>query len=152
MLDGSLMSNSSHIRNFSSSQKFRNVRADIQGQGLYNANMARRGIPKVPVLWFLPEWMTAADVQTQADMMEKTGWSKAKMSQLYNAKQDFNSQILSEAARALNVKPYELLMHPEDAMAIRRMRRDALQIAADRHLTFIHEPGEDADSRGQLTG
>ena len=104
--------------------------------------MARRGIPKGPVLWFLPEWMRAANIETQADMMEKTGWSKAKMSQLYNAKQDFNSEILAEAATALNARPYELLMPPEDAMAIRQMRRTALQIAADRRSTFVHDPDE----------
>lgn len=108
--------------------------------------MARRGIPKVPVLWFLPEWMRAADISTQAEMMEKTGWSKAKMSQLYNGKQDFNSEVLADAARALNVRPFELLMPPEDAMAIRRMRQDALHIAADRRATFSPEPPDPAQN------
>lgn len=105
--------------------------------------MARRGIPKGPVIWFLPEWMRVADVQTQTEMMEKTGWSKAKMSQLYNGKQDINSQVLLEAALALNAKPFELLMPPADAMAIRQLRKTAIQIAADSRSTFIHEPGED---------
>ncbi|MGE6693323.1 helix-turn-helix domain-containing protein [Sphingobium limneticum] len=86
--------------------------------------------------------MAASNIATQADMMEKTGWSKAKMSQLYNAKQDFNSEVLTEAALALNARPYELLMPPEDAMAIRQLRQTALHIAADTHSTFIHGPDE----------
>ncbi|MBA4092281.1 MAG: hypothetical protein C0494_17050 [Sphingobium sp.] len=87
--------------------------------------------------------MLAANVQTQAEMMDKTGWSKAKMSQLYNGKQDFNSVVLTEAAQALNAKPFELLMPPADAMAIRQLRKTAIQIAADSRSTFIHELGED---------
>lgn len=142
MLDGSLMPNSSHILNFSAIAKIRNVHADTSLPSSYSANMARRGIPKVPVLWYLPEWMAASNIATQAEMMEKTGWSKAKMSQLYNAKQDFNSEVLTEAANALNARPYELLMPPEDAMAIRQLRQTALHIAADRHSTFVHEPDE----------
>ena len=104
--------------------------------------MARRGIPKGPVLWFLREWMRTQNVQKQTDMMDRTGWSKAKMSQLYNGMQDFNSEILQEAALALNIRPYELLMHPEEAMALRQMHANALTIAADRHAVFLSEPAE----------
>lgn len=147
MLDGSIMPNSSHILNIGARAKIRDVLADSRLGSSYIENMARRGIPKVPVLWFLPEWMAAANIPTQAEMMEKTGWSKAKMSQLYNAKQDFNSEVLAEAAQALNARPYELLMPPEDAMAIRQFRRTALQIAADRRDTFLHEANE-ADRTG----
>lgn len=93
--------------------------------------MARRGIPKTPPLWYLREWMQAKGVTKQADMMKLAGWSKATMSQLYNGKQDFSPKILKEAAHALGVQPYELLMHPDQAMAMMRLRKDALRIVAD---------------------
>lgn len=74
-------------------------------------------------------------------MMEKTGWSKATMSQLYNGKQDFNSKILKEAADALGVEPHELLMLPERAMAARRMRQAAAQIVHDAEVIAVDRTG-----------
>lgn len=67
----------------------------------------------------------------QADIMKATDYSKATMSDLANGKQRFNRDILNEVARALNVRPYELLMHPDEAMAIRRVRESAVKIAAE---------------------
>lgn len=93
--------------------------------------MARRGIPKTPPLWYLREWMAAKGIKRQADMADRTGWSKATMSQLYNGKQDFSPKILREAAAALEIQPFELLMHPDQAMALVRLRRDAVRIVAD---------------------
>lgn len=121
----------SHITNISASGLVRTSRADIRDGIPYYANMARRGIPKNPPAWFLQEWMKACGVETQADMMERTGWSKATMSQLYNGKQDFNSKYLTEAAEALEIERHELLMTPEIAMAQRRLRQAAIAIVHD---------------------
>lgn len=77
-------------------------------------------------------------------MMEKTGWSKATMSQLYNGKQDFNSKILKEAADALGVETHELLMSPERAMAARRMRQAAVEL--------VHDVEQVAADRNAATG
>lgn len=98
--------------------------------------MARRGIPKGPINWYLPEWMEACGIVgrgAQARMMELTGWSRATMSQLYNGKQDYSPAVITAAANALNVEPYELLMPPERAKAIRRMLASAEQIVAVVH-------------------
>lgn len=67
----------------------------------------------------------------QAEMCRRTGWSKASASQLYNNKQDYSPKIVKEAALALNVEDYELLMKPERAMALRRQREAALVLAHD---------------------
>lgn len=75
--------------------------------------------------------MAAVGLTKQSDMMKLTGWSKAKMSQLYNGQQDFNSEVLMEAAAALNCEPAELLMEPERAFAVRRLRETAAVIVAD---------------------
>ena len=89
--------------------------------------MARRGVPKEPVNWYLREWMQLLDVR-QAKMIELTGWSKATASQLYTGKQGYSPKIVEEAATALNLQPYELLMPPGQAMALRGLRKDALRI------------------------
>jgi transcriptional regulator with XRE-family HTH domain len=96
--------------------------------------MARRGIPKGQVNWYLREWMDACNIKgrgAQTRMSELTGWSKATMSQLYNGEQDFSPKILREAAEALNVETYELLMHPDLAFALRRQREASLRIVQD---------------------
>jgi len=104
--------------------------------------MARRGIPKHQLLWYLREWMATQHIHRQTDMMELTGWSKAKMSQLYNGQQDFNSEILAEAAAALKIAPFELLMPPDQAQSYRRMRADALRIASDNRLPYEAPPAD----------
>ena len=91
--------------------------------------MARRGIP-TQINWYLREWMDHLGVN-QAEMVRRTDWSKASASQLYNNKQDYSPKVVNEAAIALNVAPYELLMKPETAMALRRLRQDALRVVED---------------------
>lgn len=105
--------------------------------------MARRGIPTGPITWYLREWMAAKGVTKQSEMMELTGWNKASMSLLYNHKQDYSPKILREAAEALQIEPYELLMHPDQAMALRRLRQDALRVV---------ESTRDMDERHDRTG
>lgn len=61
-------------------------------------------------------------------MAKATGWSKATMSQLYNGSQDYSPAIIDAAAAALNVEPFELLMPPDRAMAIRGLRESAAVI------------------------
>lgn len=68
---------------------------------------------------------------TQAEMCRRTGWSKATASQLYNNIQDYSPPIVNEAAKALMVESFELLMRPERAMALRRQREAAIQIVHD---------------------
>lgn len=89
--------------------------------------MARRGIPKGAVSWHLREWMDYLGVK-QRDMVERAGWSKATASQLYNGDQDYSPRVVTQASAALNVAPYELLMKPEQAMALRRLRSEALRV------------------------
>lgn len=125
---------SSHITNLNTSPLVRTCLADFPTRRRHSANMARRGIPKQPVNWFLREWMVVQGVKTQTAMMEKTGWSKATMSQLYNGNQGYSPKIIAEAAAALQIQEYELLMPPEQAMAYRRLKKDALRIVEDAEL------------------
>lgn len=82
--------------------------------------------------WYLKEWLAATET-TQADLCRLTDYPKAKVSDLVTGKQRYNRDILNDIADALNVKPHELLMHPSDAMAQRRMRKLAEQMIQPEH-------------------
>lgn len=129
-VEGFCISYRSHITNLEASDFVRTWRNDFRRRFSHNRNMARRGIPKGPVNWYLREWMDMLGVK-QRDMIEKAGWSKATASQLYNGIQDYSPKVVNEAAQALNVAPFELLMRPEQAMAYRRIREDALRVIDD---------------------
>ena len=85
--------------------------------------------------WYLPQWLGTLHVR-QADLERLTGWDKRKASFLMNGKQPYKRETVNEAARALNIEPFELLMHPIDAFALRRLRETALSIAADNRIPF----------------
>lgn len=92
--------------------------------------------------WYLRQWLESTHT-TQAALCRATGWDKRKASFLVNGRQPYSRGDVDEAALALNIEPFELLMHPEDAFALRRMRRDAIHIAAERRNPWR---GFDADT------
>lgn len=122
----------SHITNIMASIKVRTMHNDGFARSRYDRRMARRGVPKDTVHWFIREWMDTLGVK-QAEMCRRTGWSKASASQIYNGLQDYSPPIVRQAAIALNVADYELLMKPEEAMAIRRLRASAETIVSIAH-------------------
>lgn len=106
--------------------------------------------PVLAVGWYLREWMDTLQVR-QSDMIRETGWSKTTASLLYNCRQDYNPQLVAEAARALNIQPWELLMPPALAMQQRRLREavvEEVQIerAAEQRTTFT-PAGDDPAER-----
>ena len=78
--------------------------------------------------WYLKQWLKVAG-KSQADMARELEWNKAKVSLTANGKQAYDRQDIGEAAAFLEIEPYELLMPPAEAMALRRLRRDAARIA-----------------------
>lgn len=97
----------------------------------YDCNMA--SLPHHD--WFLRQWM-ATQRTSQAELERRTGWDKRKASHLVSGKQPYKRDTLNQAAAALNIAPFELLMHPEDAFALRRLRETALTIAAEPRTPF----------------
>lgn len=77
--------------------------------------------------WYLKEWLASTNT-SQAALGRLTDYPKAKVSDLVTGKQRYNRDILNDVAKALNIGPHELLMHPEDAMALRQLRASARQI------------------------
>lgn len=57
--------------------------------------------------------------------MKQLSWSKSQASDLFNGKQRYTQDLIDEVAAWLQLAPYELLMPPEEAMAIRAMRNSA---------------------------
>lgn len=92
----------------------------------HNANMPKRS-PKTQRdyshTWYLQEWMrTFKPARRQADMIRGLGWSRAKASDVYNS-QRYTQDLIDELAPWLQVKPHELLMHPEEANQVRYLQR-----------------------------
>lgn len=99
-----------------------------QVQFLRNAKYRCVSYNLIVLDWYLKEWLASTGT-SQADLCRLTDYPKAKVSDLVTGKQRYNRDILNDIAKALNVYPYELLMHPADAMAQRQMRDAASKIA-----------------------
>lgn len=78
----------------------------------------------------------------QKDLVKDLDWNKAKASLVMSCKQKYTRDEVNELASYLNIRPFELLLHPDDAMAIRRLREDVLRIAADQRHDFAGFPDD----------
>ncbi len=95
--------------------------------------------------WYLKEWLAALG-KKQADIVRDLDWNKARVSLMIRGDQQYTRDAVNELSAYLNLSPYELLMHPDEAMALRRLRTDMIRLAAS---TEIPEP-EDAPKRVSL--
>jgi transcriptional regulator with XRE-family HTH domain len=77
---------------------------------------------------FLKEWLKALE-KRQADVVRDLGWNKAKVSLIASGQQPYYRDDINELAEYLNLRPYELLMHPDDAFGIRRLRAEMIRLA-----------------------
>nr|WP_314121351.1 hypothetical protein [uncultured Brevundimonas sp.] len=77
--------------------------------------------------WYFAEH---AEVQgkTQADVERALGWPRGKVSALWNCKQRYNQEAVDQVAAWLKLEPYELLMSPDEAHAIKQLRSAARAI------------------------
>lgn len=80
--------------------------------------------------WYLKQWLRVLG-KTQADAARDLEWNKAKVSLTASGKQPYTRDDVNEMADYLQLRPYELLMHPDDAMALRRLRAEMLRLAHD---------------------
>jgi transcriptional regulator with XRE-family HTH domain len=122
---GNLHSPSFVIRNKTSREKVSYKGNDQFCGRFYTGNMAA---PRHD--WHLKQWLATLHAR-QKTIIERTGYPKSKVSKLVNGGQMYDRDTVHDIAVALNIEPYELLMHPDDAMRIRRLRETAISIAAD---------------------
>ena len=78
--------------------------------------------------WYLKEWLKTLG-KRQADIVRDLDWNKAKVSLMIRGDQQYNRDAINELAAYLHLKPHEILMHPSDAMALRRLQSTAVEIA-----------------------
>ena len=80
--------------------------------------------------WYLADWLASKNMN-QADLCRATGFPKAKVSELVTGKSRYNRDVVNTISAAMQIDPFELLMHPADANRIKRLRETALEIAAE---------------------
>jgi len=78
--------------------------------------------------WFLKDWLRASG-KKQAHLVKDLEWNKAKASLMARGLQPYTRDEVNEIAQYLNIRPYELLMHPDDAHAMRRLRAEMIRLA-----------------------
>jgi hypothetical protein len=101
--------------------------------------------------WYLTEWAAALG-KRPVDFVKDLEWNKSRVSLLFNGKQPYTREILNDVAAYLKLLPFELLMHPADAMAIRNLRQLAKQIAGVRLAADNSREWQDAPKPLDLTG
>lgn len=130
MVDGAFsMDIGSHITNQIATPKVRVLWNDKPPRVRHNGLMARQVAPKESVDWFIRDWMDEMNV-SQKMMIERTGWPKSSVSDIYNGKKSYTPYLVAAASRALGIEPHELFMRPKEALAIRRLRQAVEQIAS----------------------
>lgn len=81
--------------------------------------------------WCIREWMDDLGLN-QVEMINRTGWPKGSMSDIYNGKKTYNPALVSAAARALDIEEWELFMHPKRARAIRALENASAELSAQK--------------------
>jgi hypothetical protein len=101
--------------------------SDGPGTRSQNASMARSDPD-----WYLPEWIEAQRIEfPHAWLKKETGWSAGKVSNVLTGLKRYDKDIVNIVSRALQIRPYELLMPPPLAYAIRAMREEGPKLAAE---------------------
>jgi DNA-binding Xre family transcriptional regulator len=89
--------------------------------------------------WYFKEWLQSCK-KKQKDIVNDLGWNKAKVSLMWHGKQAYTREEINEIAAYLNIRPHELLMHPDDAHAIRRLKADMIRLAHENEEPVADHP------------
>lgn len=105
--------------------------------------------------WFLQQWLDHFD-KRQASLVNELGWDKSRANFVYHGKQPYRRDLVNEIATWLQIEPYELLMDPKEAIAIRYLRAAARSIAEGSPLPASTDPAPKpgrttASRRGRAT-
>jgi hypothetical protein len=78
--------------------------------------------------WYFGEWLRATG-KRQADIVRDLDWNKAKVSLMVSGKQQYERESVNELSQYFQIMPFELLMPPEEAFAMRRLRHEIARLA-----------------------
>lgn len=111
--------------NIGSSADIHFTRTDVLSRFSDNLNMAAPDKP----LWYLQEWFATQD-KIQRTLITELGWLPGKAYKVWHGIQEPKPSEMHDIAAFLNIRPHELMMHPEDAMRIRRLEAAVREVAA----------------------
>ena len=77
--------------------------------------------------WYFKHWLEHLKIR-QTDIVQALDWNKSKASLMFNDKQRYHRDDVNEVAAYLKIEPFELLIPPERAMALRQYRASAERI------------------------
>lgn len=90
---------------------------------------AHEHIPNVDAPdWYLKEWLAFLG-KRQASLVNELGWDKSRANHVYHGKQAYKRDLVNEVSEWLEIQPFELLMPPQEAVALRNLRASAILIA-----------------------
>jgi hypothetical protein len=92
----------------------------------HHVNMALIDAP----LWYIQEWFATKEM-IQRDLVTKLDWLPAKAHKVWHGVQEPRVSELHEIADLLKIRPYELLMHPDDASKLRRLEAALKEVALE---------------------
>lgn len=115
---------SDHL-NIQSSRHIQIASTDAKGLCSHDLNMA---VPDMPD-WYLREWFATMGLK-QRDLVTKLDYQPAAAHALWHSVQRYRRDHIADISALLNIQPYELLMPPEEAMALRRLRSAIAEVAA----------------------
>lgn len=95
----------------------------LLGRHRYYGRMAR-GIHD----WYLRDWLRATH-KKQSDIVRDLDWNKARISLMIRGEQQYTRDAVNELSAYLNIHPHELLMHPDEAHSIRRLKAEMIRLA-----------------------
>lgn len=96
--------------------------------------------------WYLAEWALHLG-KIQADAQRELGWNKATASFLWTGKQRYTQDLVDQVARWFSIEPFELLMRPHEALALRNIRNSARVIVAEDDRPFEPAPAADPPAK-----
>lgn len=91
-----------------------------------------QGMAKPRHDWYFNQWLAYAE-KTQAEVARDLDWNKSKVSLFASGEQRYHRDDINTLAAYLNLEPFELLLPPERAMAMRQYRASAERIVTIAH-------------------
>lgn len=95
--------------------------------------------------WYLREWFATMGMK-QRDLVTKLDYQPALAHALWHSVQRYRRDHIEQISALLNIQPYELLMPPEEAMAMRRLKSAIAEVAR------VEPAAEAPPAGGKLTG
>lgn len=97
--------------------------------------------------WFLREWFAYFSMK-QRDLVTKLDYQPAQAHRLWHSLQPYRRDNVEEIADLLKIAPFELLMRPEEAMAMRRLRSAISEVALAEPARVLPEEGVEVSKTG----